>query len=175
MDVTIRLAEQADEEAVTKVLRRSITEVCYPDHQGDQDILSRWLANKTAPIVAQWLTSSQAFALVAVAGARPVGIGMLSRSGEVLLCHVVPEVLGKGVGHRLLYALLTAAKEWKLERVFLESTATAKSFYLRNGFEPAGEPIVEGGMWGYPMQRRVTSSDSFNPTGFSAAAPKLAG
>lgn len=157
MNITVRVAEEADAEAVATVLRRSIVEVCYLDHQGDQSLLRKWLANKTEATVAQWLQSPQATALVAVTDDRPVGIGMLSRSGELLLCYVVPEVLGAGVGHRLLCALLQTAEEWMLERVFLESTATAKPFYLRNGFEPAGGPVVEGGMAGYPMQRSLTS------------------
>ncbi|WP_435106328.1 GNAT family N-acetyltransferase [Arhodomonas sp. AD133] len=157
MDITIRVAEHADAQAVTRGLRRSIREICHPDHQGDEAIIGQWLANKTVANVAQWLTSPQALALVAVADDQLVGIGMLSRSGEVLLCYVAPEVVGQGVGHRLLRALLHTAEEWKLEHVYAESTATARSFYLRNGFEPVSEPVVDGGIRGYPMRRRVAA------------------
>lgn len=160
MDITIRVAEEADAEPVATVLRRSITELCYLDHLGDEFVLKQWLANKTEPTVAQWLLSPQAIALVAVKDDNLVGIGMLSRSGELLLCYVVPEVLGVGVGHRLLCDLLQVAEEWKLERVFLESTATAQSFYLRNGFKPVRHPVAEGDILGYPMLRELTADNT---------------
>lgn len=165
MENTIRVAEHGDAEAVAQILRRSISEVCHLDHQGDANILDRWLANKTAATVTQWLASPRALAVVAVSsGDEPVGIGMLDRSGEVLLCYVLPEVLGQGAGHSLLRAMLQAADDWKLKRVFLESTETARSFYLRNGFEPAGEPILADGLRGYPMQRQLTSSHGVEQT-----------
>ena len=165
MEIIIRVAEQAEAHAVAEVLRRSIIEVCHPDHHGDSSILEQWLANKTATTVAQWLASPKALALLAVnAENEPVGIGMLNRSGEVLLCYVVPEVLGRGVGHSLLSAMLRTAERWGLGRVFLESTETAKSFYCRNGFEPDGEPVKADGLRGYPMQRPIVFCNNVDRT-----------
>ncbi|WP_167855881.1 GNAT family N-acetyltransferase [Natronospirillum operosum] len=151
----IRQAALSDAEAITGVLRRSIAELCRADHKGDEELLQQWLANKTPDNVAKWLGSGSTTAWVAELDHRVVGVGMLSRPGEVLLCYVTPEVIGKGMGYQLLQCMLQAANGWGLKRVFLESTATAQNFYLCNGFEPAGEPVMSGRMWGYPMQREV--------------------
>lgn len=153
----LRQAALSDSEAIADVLRRSIAEVCYSDHKGDEVILQQWLANKTPDNVTNWLSSPSTAAWVAELNHRVVGVGMLSQSGEVLLCYVSPEVIGMGMGYQLLQRMLQSANDWGLDRVYLESTATARPFYLRNGFEPAGEPVMAGGMWVYPMQRKVGS------------------
>ena len=47
MMAAVRKAEPRDAEAAAVVLRRSITELCTLDHDGDADTLAKWLANKT--------------------------------------------------------------------------------------------------------------------------------
>lgn len=50
----IRRATPEDAEAACQVLRRSITELCIADHQGDAQSLAAWLANKTPENVRRW-------------------------------------------------------------------------------------------------------------------------
>jgi putative acetyltransferase len=49
-----RTATPGDVERAIEIIRRSIEELCIPDHGGDQDILPLWLANKTAAGFRAW-------------------------------------------------------------------------------------------------------------------------
>lgn len=62
----IRDAVADDAPAACQVLRRSISELCITDHRSDPTILSRWLNNKTAEIIAAWIADPSASVLVAV-------------------------------------------------------------------------------------------------------------
>lgn len=83
--------------------------------------------------------------LVAVVGAdgaeRVVGYGavhvMWEQLGEVRTLGVSEEMLGRGVGHRLLTALEGRARDLGLSQLFCLTFETA--FFERHGFEPVSE------------------------------------
>lgn len=152
MEALIRSAKPQDAEAIAALLRDSIAELCEADHGRDEAILSAWLRNKNATSVRRWLDSPNSSTLVAEHANGLAGVGMLSRNGQILLLYVAPEAASRGIGSRLLDSLLEVAAEWGLELVHSHSTATAREFYLRHGFEPAGEPVREAGLVGYPLQ-----------------------
>ena len=54
----IRQAKTKDAAAACAVVRRSIAELCYPDHGGDEILLGKWLSNKTVENVTRWITQS---------------------------------------------------------------------------------------------------------------------
>lgn len=126
-------------------LRRSITELCLADHNGDADRLERWLSNKTVAHWATWIARDDAVLLVAERDAEVVGVGAATFSGEVLLNYVHPEARFAGVSKALLAAL--EAEVWRhgARRCRLQSTITARTFYAACGYrpDPDGETFLK--------------------------------
>jgi GNAT superfamily N-acetyltransferase len=120
--VRVRQAERKDTEAAVGVLRRSITELCTPDHRGDADTITKWLANKTPENFLRWLANSDNFCVLAEANDRLVGVGLLHRSGEVRLCYLAPGAQGQGIGKAIYIVLEEKAKAWGLTELTLDST-----------------------------------------------------
>ena len=155
MDVEIRKAVKEDAEAVCEVMHQSITELCLADHKGDQQLIDYWLQNKTVNEVQKWLLAPHAEAFVAVDKEEVVGVGMVTPTGHILLCYVAPRVLHQGVGKKLLKTMTYYVISQGTDKIYLESTETAKSFYRRNGFEVSGDPILCDGVLSYPMQKKL--------------------
>jgi amino-acid N-acetyltransferase len=63
---------------------------------------------------------------------------------EVRTLAVAPSVKGRGVGHRLLSALVDRARRLGVSRVFCLTFET--EFFGRHGFAPATEVLVDGGV-----------------------------
>jgi len=146
-----------DAEAACLVLRRSITELCVPDHGNAPAILQAWLANKTPERVAVWILDNPDGFLI-VTGARGIGgVGAVSVSGEIMLNYVSPAARFQGISSLLMAAMERVALAAGLSRCTLTSTATAHSFYARRGYRDAGAPIEGfGGKPAYPMTRDLT-------------------
>lgn len=151
MTVLVRPATTQDAEAACKVLRKSIADCCFEDHHGDPQILAAWLNNKSPENVAGWFQDPANFAVVADSGDKVIGVALLTADGEVALCYLLPEMRFKGVGKLLLLAIEAEATYRKISALRLDSTATGRSFYLRNGFQASGLPIDGWGIKGYPM------------------------
>ncbi len=138
MGTQIRAATPEDATAACVVLRRSIQECCVEDHRNDAAVLDTWLGNKTPQKVAGWLASPTNYTLVAERGGEVVGVALLTQSGKLSLCYVLPEVQGQGVGKALLGGLEAKARDWGIGVLKLHSTAAARDFYARNGYVNAG-------------------------------------
>lgn len=136
--VTVRQAKLEDAKAAVEVLRRSITELCIPDHRGDTDTIEKWLANKTPETFHAWLVNDENFCVVAELNHRLLGIGLLHRSGEIRLCYVAPGMQGQGIGKAVYLTLEAQAKAWGLKTLNLESTISARPFYEQLGYRPSG-------------------------------------
>lgn len=150
---TLRPANRLDAGPACNVLHRSIAGCCAQDHGGDARLIETWLANKTVVNVKSWLEAEANFACVAEQGEHMVGFAMASAQGEVLLCHVVPEVQFTGVGKLLLDALEIEAQARGIGAFRLQSTQTGRSFYLRNGYVPLGAAVTAHGMTAYPLTK----------------------
>lgn len=110
---------------------------------------------ESAPEAAQWSASSYDHAaewgqtiLVADDGVKDRGIQgflvsrLVGSEGEILNLAVALWHRRKGVGSRLLAAVLEDAKAKDVERVYLEvreSNGAAISFYTKHGFEKKGQ------------------------------------
>src|SRR3954471_4554973 len=112
--VTVRPAETRDADAAIAVVRRSITELCAADHRGDAETLASWLAQKTVPHFLVWLANDDNHCVVAEAGDRLLGVGLLRRDGEVLLFFVNPDAQRQGIGTAIHAALQAQAMVWGL-------------------------------------------------------------
>ncbi|MES2104323.1 MAG: GNAT family N-acetyltransferase [Pseudomonadota bacterium] len=156
MDIEVRSATPADAAAACEALRRSISECCQEDHKNDEAILAAWLGNKNSDMIATWFSSAANFALLATYGAEVVGVALLTRGGKIALCYVIPETLYKGAGKELLKGLEQKAGEWQLPWIKVLSTASAKDFYLRNGFIPCGDAPSAYGTAGYKLIKQLS-------------------
>lgn len=139
MGIQIRTAAPVDAPAACAVLRRSIVECCVLDHQNRRDILDAWLGNKTPANVASWFASPSNYSLVAERDGELVGVALLTQAGKLALCYVLPEVLHGGVGKALLAGIEAQARQWEISVLRLHSTASARQFYVRNGYANAGK------------------------------------
>ncbi len=152
----IRDARPADAEAACEVMRRSIAELCEADHRGHPAILEAWLANKKPEIFRSWLAEPDNSMLVAVEDGRILAVGAVRDSGEITLNYVSPDARFRGVSRTLLAALERRAIERGSHRCRLASTATARRFYLANGYVETGQPGGQfGTSSGFPMSKAL--------------------
>lgn len=119
--IAVRQAHAGDIESAVEVVRRSITELCAADHSDNHCV-------------------------VAAAGVRVLGIGLLHRSGEIRLLYLAPGGQRQGTGKAIHAALEGKATEWGLERLVLESTALARPFYEKLGYRPVAPPKLRFGV-----------------------------
>lgn len=152
-DMEIRDAIAEDAPAACRVLRRSIAELCVADHGNDPAILAQWLRNKTPDIVASWMTLPAHSLLVAVTEERILAVGSVTDAGHITLNYVAPDARFRGVSRALLAALEARAVERGSIRCTLDSTETAREFYLANGYVIDGPPNHKYGTGGYPMSK----------------------
>lgn len=155
--VTIRRAEAEDAEAVAALLVRSIREVCGPDYGNDEAILSIWCANKTPENMRRGILNPNNYWIVALDGETIAGTALMARNGEIHLCYLLPEYVGRGIGKAMLNDMLTFARMSGLQKVTLGSTRTARKFYMRNGFIECGETGWMGHIPSYRMERDITN------------------
>jgi GNAT superfamily N-acetyltransferase len=150
---SIRTARPEDAPEIAGLLVRSIREICGPDYNNDEELLDFWCSNKTNDKIASWIQIPDNYWIVAIEDDRIVGVGTLSTKGTIDLCYLLPEYVRKGIGTLILNALIANARMLGLFRITLESTRTAKEFYLRNGFEVMGETKCAGRIPGYSMEK----------------------
>jgi GNAT superfamily N-acetyltransferase len=151
----IRDAIPEDATAACETMRRSIAELCAADHHGDPDILRRWLSNKTPEIFRSWIKPDNSL-LVAVDDNGVLAVGNVTDAGEITLNYVSPDVRFRGVSSALLTELEHRASERGNATCQLESTETARRFYLARGYSEGGTSSAKfGTAGGYPMAKRL--------------------
>lgn len=150
----VRDATSADAAAIASVLRRSIVQLCHDDHQGRAERLEPWLRNKTDAVVETWIVAPDTRIVVADA-ATTLGVGGASDKGEILLNYVAPDARFRGVSK----AVLTALERWLgsggIEACRLDSTATARRFYLDRGYQEVDRSAWHGGMIAHHMLKKL--------------------
>jgi N-acetylglutamate synthase-like GNAT family acetyltransferase len=152
--ISTRPAIEEDADHAIDVLRRSITELCVLDHQNDMPTLERWLSNKTRGNFVRWLGDPESHLVVATSATAIVGVAALHRSAEVRLCYVHPNFTHRGVGSSLLSAVEAQARRCGVEELTLTSSLTARAFYERCGYAPAGPSTnAFGVLQAYPYSK----------------------
>ena len=152
MDVKIKVAALSDAKEIAKVIRSSI-KACIQDHQNDEKLLEGWLANKTQNNVKEWLETHHIY--IATSHDKIIGVIMYARFGEILLNYVLPTLQGHGIGKAMLNAVKVDATEKNLTELYLESTLTAKDFYLSQGFNIIAQVTDNARMIGYEMSYQL--------------------
>lgn len=146
-----REARANEAEALSQLLVSSITELCSADHHDDPAIIAQWTANKTPENVARWIKDPRGTIFVAEVSGALAGVAGISRTGYILLNYVAPEFRFQGISDSLLSRLEDTARIWCLAEASLESTETARRFYLARGWKENGPAVEAFGMPGYPM------------------------
>ena len=155
MKIQVQLSTESDATAACNVIRSAIRECCADDHGTDAAVLEGWLRNKTPEFLRKCILDPTAFSAVARVNGETVGFASVLDTGEVTLCYVAPSMVFKGVGKALLAALEEHALLAGVGALRLESTRTARTFYLRNGFLAEGPPILAFGIEGQPMRKEL--------------------
>ena len=152
----IRAAKAEDASAACEVMRRSIAELCAADHRNDEEILKRWLDNKTSETFESWITRPDNSLLVAAEHGNILAVGCVTDAGEITLNYVSPDARFRGVSRTLLGALEARAVERGNTRCSLTSTETARRFYRSNGYAEDGSQVrsFRTGS-GYPMSKTI--------------------
>jgi GNAT superfamily N-acetyltransferase len=153
--LSIRRADERDAEACSEVLCASIRELCLADHNGDAELIARWLANKTPEHMARWMANPRVVLFLAERDGAPAGVGSIHLDGEVLLNYVAPAHRFTGVSRAMLAHLETALRERDIAMARLTSTKTAHPFYRKAGWVDINQPEVMFGIKGYPMEKEL--------------------
>ncbi|MBR0848580.1 GNAT family N-acetyltransferase [Bradyrhizobium diazoefficiens] len=152
----IRDAKDDDAVQCCEVMRRSIAELCTSDHKDDPAILERWLGNKTPEVFRAWLSQSGNNVLVAIDSDRVVAVGSVTDQGQITLNYVSPDARFRGVSKSLLTSLECRAASRGCLSCTLNSTETARRFYLAQGYVETGPPGGHfGTSSGYPMSKSL--------------------
>jgi GNAT superfamily N-acetyltransferase len=150
----IRDARVEDAQAACEVMQRSIVELCTADHRHKPAILGRWLANKTPENFVSWINQAGHTLMVATEGDSILAVGLVTHAGRITLNYVSPDVRFRGVSRALLAALEARAAEHGNAEVTLNSTETARRFYLAARYFEDGPPAsLFGTQAGYSMKK----------------------
>jgi predicted GNAT family N-acyltransferase len=92
-------------------------------------------------------------ALVAVWGARIVGFGAVRDDTHITQLHVIEDLHGRGIGHRIARALIAEIlrRHPRAREVTLSAAEGALVAYLRMGFRPIGPRFNWHGIVAQPM------------------------
>lgn len=153
--LSIREADEKDAEACSKVLCASIRELCLADHNGDAELIARWIADKTPENLARWIADRRSALFLAERDGSAAGVGCISEDGEVLLNYVAPAHRFCGVSRAMLAQLEATLRDRGIANARLTSTETAHRFYREAGWVDFGEPEVMFGIKGYPMAKEI--------------------
>ncbi len=151
----IRAAKTEDAGAACTVLRRSIAELCHADHGGDDDLLGKWLSNKTVENVTRWI--AQSHFLVAEEAGTLLGVAAINAAGKITLNYVLPEARFCGVSKALVQQLEAQAGALGLRECVLETTQTARRFYESLGYTKIEEtyPLALTGLPATVLKKKI--------------------
>ena len=132
------------------MLIASITELCAADHRNNPEALASWPANKSPEGVGVWFANPANTILVAERDGEIAACGAFNTGRKIILNYVSPQHRFAGVSKALLEAMEAALGAGEAR---LDSTLTARPFYLAAGWEEAGPPEPYRFVPGYPMRK----------------------
>lgn len=133
----LRRATVFDVFDISRIVIQSITLLCTADHKDNPDVIANWTANKTPEHIRGWIEGPHDVWLI-LDSEKPAGIGGYSPGGEVSVLYIAPAHIGKGIGSALLSRLEADLKKTGHETARLDSTMTARGFYLKQGWQLDG-------------------------------------
>lgn len=152
--IIVRPARVDDVPAMSAVLTASILTLCSADHGNDPEAMARWTANKTEAGVAAMLARPDFCLFVAERDGVIAGVGAVTEN-QVALNYVAPAGRFSGISSALLAAMEAALAKAGHVEALLDSTTTARGFYLRRGWVEAGPRQSYFGIPAWPMKKRL--------------------
>ena len=130
MNTTFRKATADDAPVAWEIRNAAIRHACkgfYPD-----DLLERWTAGEMTESFVEFV--AQQFYVATVNG-NVAGTGFINlRNGRIDALFVRPDMMGKGIGKRILACCEELGRSAGLTVLSLDSTLNAAPFYRRFGF-----------------------------------------
>ncbi len=152
--IAVRRATVFDVFDISRVLIRSIRDLCQADHLGDPENLARWTANKDPASVRGWIKAGASL-WVATKGDGIAAVGGLRAEGEISLLYVDPDCSGCGLGTALLCRLENELHAQGCTEAHLQATKTAHAFYRKQGWQDDGGPTEWHGIPQFPMRKSL--------------------
>lgn len=84
---------------------------------------------------------------------NPIGTARIDSSGKIGRMAVLPEYRGRGVGARMLGAIMEHGRSSGITYFHLSAQLSAVGFYKKMGFERSGEEFREAGITHVNMRR----------------------
>lgn len=155
--VDLRRATVFDVFGMSRVLTRSIRDLCQADHLDDPEKLGQWTANKDPASIRSWIDGG-AELWVATRADEVAAVGGLRAGGEITLLYVDPDHTGRGLGSALLTRIEDALRAQGCRQAHLDATKTAHDFYLARGWHDHGDPADWHGIPQFPMRKSLHPS-----------------
>ncbi len=127
---TIRAVRDGDYAGIARLRRHTIRHVNVKDYP--QDVIDEWSAKVSAQALRESAVGCKRW--VALDGKAIVGFCEHSLGCELSRLYVHKDYLRKAIGSRLLAVAEQSLARQGCTRVKLESTVTAKDFYLAKGY-----------------------------------------
>ena len=153
MSLIIRRAGPGDVPGMSVVLTASIIELCTADHGGDPHAIAAWTRNKSEEGVVGMLANPDQQIFVAERAMGIVAVGAVTNDGTISLNYVAPDARFAGISSAMLARLELALVELGHREGRLESTRTARAFYLARGWLADGPQANGRVVNGYPMRK----------------------
>ncbi len=151
--IYLRRATVFDVFDLSKVLVRSITQLCQADHQNDPEAIAQWTANKDPATIRGWIAGGAQIWLAENAG-QVAAVGGL-RDAEITLLYLDPDHTGYGIGAAMLHRLEQELVSTGHAEARLEATRTAQEFYRRHGWLATGQCGARGDVTCFAMRKSL--------------------
>ena len=92
-------------------------------------------------------------------GSRPIATARLTAEGQIGRMAVIESERGKGIGARLLTAVIAEAKRQGYQQVFLHAQVNVEGFYQKFGFVSEGDVFLEAGIEHRTMRLSLGDAD----------------
>lgn len=143
MDNAIRLGppHRDDAAALLKIHGAAVHRTAAPFYP--PEIIQNWSRLSISPqrvawVQEHWIEDPALTVIVARTGDRPVGFGFIHQANELQALYVHPDFGRRGIGSRLIAALIQAARQQGMPYLTAHASLNAAAFYQRNGFDVLG-------------------------------------
>ncbi|WP_264211488.1 GNAT family N-acetyltransferase [Leisingera thetidis] len=140
---------------MSRVLTASFRDLCEADHQDDPERIAVWTADKSPGQIRAWFGGCGCYWLAERNG-EAEAVGGLEPGGTIALLYVLPSAAGQGAGSGMLSHLETELHGAGRSEGRLNANRTARSFFLKHGWQQLGGSAEGRGTPCTPMRKSLT-------------------